>query len=68
MIGDAVNVAARLQMLSKELGETILLSAETARLAGHTERFEPVGDVEVRGKARAVRVVRFLSQQTIADG
>ncbi len=68
VIGDAVNVAARLQMLTKELGETILLSAETARLAGHTERFEPIGDVEVRGKARPVRVVRFLSQQTIADG
>ncbi len=67
VIGDAVNVAARLQSMTKELGETILLSAETARLAGRTDRFEPVGEIEVRGKARPVRAVRFARAQERAD-
>jgi adenylate cyclase len=59
VIGNAVNVAARLQEMTKELGEPVLLSAETARLAGETARFADVGEVDVRGKARPVRVVRF---------
>ena len=59
VIGDAVNVAARLQDLTKELGVPILLSAETARLAGDTGRFTDVGECEVRGKSRPVRVVRL---------
>jgi adenylate cyclase len=59
VIGDAVNVAARLQELTKELGVPILLSAETARLTGDAALFADVGDVDVRGKARPVRVVRL---------
>jgi adenylate cyclase len=59
VIGDAVNVAARLQELTKELGVPILLSAETARLTGDAAVFADVGDVDVRGKARPVRVVRL---------
>jgi adenylate cyclase len=59
VIGDAVNVAARLQDLTKELGVSILLSAETARLAGDAALFADVGDVDVRGKARPVKVVRL---------
>ncbi len=59
VLGDAVNVAARLQELTKELGEPVLLSAETARLAGESDRFADCGEVEVRGKSRPVRVVRF---------
>jgi adenylate cyclase len=60
VIGDAVNVASRLQTLTKELDETLLLSAETARLAGQPEQFADVGEVEIRGKARPVRVVRYV--------
>jgi adenylate cyclase len=59
VIGDAVNVAARLQDLTKELGESVLISTETARLAGDAARFADCGEVDVRGKARPVRVLRF---------
>jgi adenylate cyclase len=59
VIGDAVNVASRLQDLTKELAVPVLLSAETARLAGDAARFADVGDVDVRGKSRPVRVVRL---------
>jgi adenylate cyclase len=61
VVGDAVNVASRLQALTKELGESLLASAETARRAGEAFRFASVGDVEVRGKTRPVPVVRVES-------
>ncbi len=65
VIGDAVNVASRLQALTKELGESALFSAETARLAGDVARFASCGEIDVRGKARPVNVVR-LDRETSA--
>jgi adenylate cyclase len=59
VIGDAVNTAARLQAMTKELGVSILFSAETARQAGAVARFVSVGDVVVRGKTRPVNVLRL---------
>jgi adenylate cyclase len=56
VIGDAVNVASRLQAMTKELGLPILVNGETARAAGAVGRFERVAEVSVRGKARAVDV------------
>jgi adenylate cyclase len=58
VVGDAVNVASRLQVLTRELGESLLASAETARLAGDSLPFASVGEIEVRGKSRPVTVVR----------
>ena len=58
VVGDAVNVAARLQTLTKELGESMLATSETARRAGDAFHFTLVGDVDVRGKIRSVSVVR----------
>ncbi len=58
VIGDAVNVASRLQAMTKEVGEPILASAETARRAGAAASFAQVGDVYVRGKSRPVAVVK----------
>ena len=66
VIGDAVNVAARLQGLTKEMGESLLFSAETARLAGDGARFTSCGAVEVRGKARPVEVVRLEREDAAA--
>jgi adenylate cyclase len=56
VIGDAVNVASRLQAMTKELGMPILANAETARAAATVANFERVGEVSVRGKARPVDV------------
>jgi len=58
VIGDTVNLAARLQDKTKELGGPILLSAETQSTAapavvGAAER---LAGVEVRGKAEPVEV------------
>jgi adenylate cyclase len=56
VIGDPVNLAARLQELTPELGASILMSAETARRAGAIARLRPLGEIEVRGRAERVEV------------
>jgi adenylate cyclase len=56
VIGDAVNVTARLEGLNKELGTTILLTEETrAELRGLVEtRYR--GEIPVKGRAEPLRV------------
>ena len=53
--GDAVNLAARLEALNKELGTRILVSAATAE---QVEGFalDPMGEVGVRGQTERVRI------------
>jgi adenylate cyclase len=56
VIGDPVNLAARLQELTTELGASILMSAETARRASSVARLRSLGEIEVRGRAERVEV------------
>jgi adenylate cyclase len=56
VIGDPVNLAARLQELTPELGASILMSAETARRAGPAAKLRSLGEIEVRGRAERVEV------------
>lgn len=56
VIGDPVNLAARLQELTPELGVNILMSAETARRAESVARLRSLGEIEVRGRAERVEV------------
>jgi class 3 adenylate cyclase len=51
VIGDAVNVAARLEQLNKEYGTTILAGETTVRLAGEGFPFVHVGEVQLKGKS-----------------
>ena len=57
--GGTVNVASRLQAMTKEVGESILFSAETARLATGAAHFVSCGVIEVRGKSRPLTVLRI---------
>ena len=54
VIGDAVNVASRLQAMTKDLDVHILADGETARAATRFAHFTSVGELAVRGKARPV--------------
>jgi adenylate cyclase len=54
IIGDAVNVAARLQELTKERRVGILVSASTRARVSDTLVFTSVGPVEIRGRAQAL--------------
>lgn len=57
LIGDAVNVAARVEQLTKTTGDLILLTQPTVdALDGHPPRLTDRGSHELKGKSTAVRV------------
>jgi adenylate cyclase len=56
VIGDPVNLAARLQELTTSLGAEILMSPRTAHLAEGIAPFRSLGEIEVRGRAEHVEV------------
>jgi adenylate cyclase len=60
LVGDSVNIAARLEQLSKEIGvdsdAKILLSGETAMLAADQSDLIHHGHHEIRGRAESVEV------------
>jgi adenylate cyclase len=56
VIGDAVNLAARLEGLNKETGTRVLLSEFTRARAGDKIRATPLGEVRVKGKERPVTI------------
>lgn len=64
VIGDTVNVAARLESLGKEIdpdAEVIILaSEEIASALDETVEREPIGPQSVKGKAEPIEVVRLL--------
>jgi adenylate cyclase len=55
IIGDPVNIAARLETATKKLGVPILVSAATARSACDF-LFLPLGEFAIKGKIEATRV------------
>lgn len=56
VIGDPVNLAARLQELTTSLGAEILLNQRAAELAADVAPLRSLGEVEVRGRAERVGV------------
>jgi adenylate cyclase len=56
VIGDAVNVASRLQAMTRDLDKSILTDGETARDAAAIASFVPVGEISVRGKRGTVQI------------
>ena len=64
VIGDPVNLAARLQELTPDLGADVLMNAATARAAASVARFRSLGMIEIRGRAEPVEV--FSADDTSA--
>jgi adenylate cyclase len=54
VIGDTVNLASRLQDLTKGYGVSILISGATQARVKHICRLRPLGPVEVRGRRQPV--------------
>src|SRR6185369_10905386 len=55
-IGDTVNVASRIEGLTKAAGVPILVSAETRARAGAGYTFRPFEPMSVRGKAEPLEI------------
>ena len=60
VIGDAVNVASRLEGANKASGTTILIGEETWRLAGSELAVRELDEMLVRGRAGALRAFELL--------
>jgi len=65
VIGDPVNLASRIEALTKPLGADILISEDTWKLVGDLFITEEMPSVSVKGKERPVRifaVVNFVGE------
>ena len=56
VIGDAVNLASRLESSSKTLGKTIVIGDETRRTIENMYSFEYIDSITVKGKTEKIKV------------
>jgi len=70
VIGDTVNLASRLQDLTKEYGVSVLISGATQALVNHMCRVRSLGPVEVRGRRQPVDLYEVADHQaaTLVEG
>jgi adenylate cyclase len=64
LIGDGVNLAARLESACKQYGARILISENTFRKLRGTYRIRDIDDVVVKGKTQPVGVYEVLDYHT----
>jgi adenylate cyclase len=65
-LGDPVNVAARLQELSKELVCEVVLSDDVCRRAGLADNALPAREVSIRGRDAPLRVRTAATARSVA--
>ena len=63
VIGDAVNLGARLESLNKEYGTRIIISEATRAAVSDRYFYRPLGDVVVKGKTRPVAIYEVKENQ-----
>ena len=56
VIGDAVNLAARVESSTRETGDSVLITGETRAQLSETIEVEPRGEREIRGYDRRVEL------------
>ncbi|HEX8964315.1 MAG TPA: protein kinase [Rhodocyclaceae bacterium] len=67
IVGDTVNVAARLQNMTKELGWSVVASAATVAAAGQRFEREAPRTVSVRGRSAPIEIVGVTGLKPRAD-
>ena len=60
VIGDAVNLASRLESSSKTLGKTLVIGEETRRTIETKFSFEYIDSITVKGKTEKIKVYTIL--------
>ena len=60
VLGNSVNLAARLEGLNKEYGTTILVSDAVHERVEHRFRFQPIASVIAKGMTRETRVYELI--------
>ena len=60
VLGNSVNLAARLEGLNKEYGTTVLVSEAVREQVGHLFRFNPVASVVAKGMTQQTRVYELI--------
>ena len=66
-IGDAVNVAARLEAINKEYGTTICISAEVYAAVRDLVIARPLEFVKIRGRERSLQIYELLGIRDSTD-
>ena len=62
-IGDAINVASRLEALNKQYGTSIIASESIVERAGEAFDFRVLDIVAVKGKTAAIRIYELLGEK-----
>lgn len=65
VIGDAVNLAARLEGLNKEFHTSIIVSEFTLQMLGDAAKVRPLGGVKVKGKTIETTVFELQSMDLV---
>ena len=60
VIGDAVNLASRLESSSKTLGKTLVIGEETRRTIEKDYPFDYIDSITVKGKTEKIKVYTIL--------
>ena len=60
VIGDSVNLAARLESASKTLGHTLIVGEDTKKVIDNKFPFEFVDSITVKGKTEPVNVYTLV--------
>ncbi|HYR74395.1 MAG TPA: adenylate/guanylate cyclase domain-containing protein [Pyrinomonadaceae bacterium] len=63
VIGDTVNLSARLESTTKEFGVPILISEATAQLLGDAYEMKPLGEAKVKGKTKSTTVLTIARKK-----
>ena len=68
VIGDAVNLASRVESATRETGDPVLITADTRALLSETVEVESRGEREIRGYDRHVELFAPLIPVALATG
>ena len=67
VVGDAVNVASRVESQTKEYGWAILVTREVKEAAGDSFDFEWVGERQVKGREQPVAMYRVIGPDPLEN-